>query len=24
VRLQLVEEGADQLEAPPLPTGGGS
>ncbi len=23
VRLQLVEEGADQLEAPPLPTGGG-
>jgi hypothetical protein len=24
VRLQLVEEGADQLEAPSLPTGGGS
>ena len=24
VRLQLVEEGADQLEAPSIPTGGGS
>jgi len=24
IRLQLVEEAPDQLEAPPLPTGGGS